>query len=175
MFNIHTKESLTVTFKKDGHYVPEALKQLNEFMRDWRRNESRDMDPELIDLIWTLHQQLGSTVPVNLVCGYRSATTNESLRRAGGGQAKASQHILGKAADIVFPDVSGEDLAQFGADRGMGWRRLLPDLGRTLRACRYRARAHVAAPSAPRACRLVPQRTVEISADRRQADHTGRL
>jgi uncharacterized protein YcbK (DUF882 family) len=105
MFNIHTKESLTVTFKKDGHYVPEALKQLNEFMRDWRRNESRDMDPELIDLIWTLHQQLGSTVPVNLVCGYRSATTNESLRRAGGGQAKASQHILGKAADIVFPDV----------------------------------------------------------------------
>jgi uncharacterized protein YcbK (DUF882 family) len=110
MFNIHTKESLTVTFKKDGHYVPEALKQLNEFMRDWRRNESRDMDPELIDLIWTLHQQLGSTVPVNLVCGYRSATTNESLRRAGGGQARASQHILGKAADIVFPDVTVKTL-----------------------------------------------------------------
>jgi len=110
LFNIHTKESLTVTFKKDGRYDPEALKQLNYFMRDWRRNESRDMDPELIDLIWTLHQQLGSKVPVNLICGYRTATTNESLRRKGGGQAKASQHILGKAADITFPDVSVKTL-----------------------------------------------------------------
>ena len=110
LFNIHTKESLTVTFKKDGRYDPEALKQLNYFMRDWRRNESREMDPELIDLIWTLHQQLGSKVPVNLICGYRTASTNESLRRKGGGQAKASQHILGKAADITFPDVSVKTL-----------------------------------------------------------------
>jgi uncharacterized protein YcbK (DUF882 family) len=105
LFNIHTKEAVTVTFKKDGRYDPDALKQLNHFMRDWRKDEARDMDPELIDLIWTLHKELGSQEPVKLICGYRSAATNESLRRKGGGQAKASQHILGKAADIVFPDV----------------------------------------------------------------------
>jgi uncharacterized protein YcbK (DUF882 family) len=105
MFNIHTKEAITVTFKRDGKYDPDALKQLNHFMRDWRKDQSRDMDPELIDLIWTLHQSLGSQVPVKLICGYRTASTNEKLRRRGGGQAKASQHILGKAADIVFPDV----------------------------------------------------------------------
>ena len=110
MFNIHTEESLTVTFKKEGRYDPEALKQLNRFMRDWRRDESREMDPELIDLIWTLHQQLGSNEPVHLICGYRSASTNAALRRKGGGQAKASQHILGKAADIVFPDVTVKTL-----------------------------------------------------------------
>jgi uncharacterized protein YcbK (DUF882 family) len=105
MFNIHTKEAITVTFKKDGRYDTDALKQLNHFMRDWRKDQSREMDPELIDLIWTLHQSLGSQVPVKLICGYRTASTNASLRRKGGGQAKASQHILGKAADIVFPDV----------------------------------------------------------------------
>ena len=110
MFNIHTKEAITVTFKKDGRYDQEALKQLNHFMRDWRKDQQRDMDPELIDLIWTLHQQLGSQVPVKLICGYRTASTNESLRRKGGGQAKASQHILGKAADIVFPDVAVKTL-----------------------------------------------------------------
>jgi uncharacterized protein YcbK (DUF882 family) len=110
MFNIHTKEAITVTFKKDGRYDQEALKQLNHFMRDWRKDQQRDMDPELIDLIWTLHQQLGSQVPVKLICGYRTASTNESLRRRGGGQAKASQHILGKAADIVFPDVAVKTL-----------------------------------------------------------------
>ena len=110
IYNIHTEENLTVTFKKDGRYVPEALTQLNHFMRDWRRDEERVMDPELIDLIWTLHQQLGSNEPVKLICGYRSSATNESLRRHGGGQAKRSQHILGKAADIVFPDVTVKTL-----------------------------------------------------------------
>lgn len=105
MFNIHTKEAITVTFKRDGRYDPEALKQLNHFMRDWRKDQSREMNPELIDLIWTLHKELGSNEPVELICGYRTAATNESLRRKGGGQAKASQHILGNAADIVFPDV----------------------------------------------------------------------
>jgi uncharacterized protein YcbK (DUF882 family) len=105
MFNIHTKEAITVTFKKDGRYDTDALKQLNHFMRDWRKDQSREMDPELIDLIWSLHQSLGSQVPVKLICGYRTASTNERLRKRGGGQAKASQHILGKAADIVFPDV----------------------------------------------------------------------
>jgi uncharacterized protein YcbK (DUF882 family) len=105
LFNIHTKESLTVTFKRDGKYDSEALKQVNHFMRDWRREESREMDPALIDLIWTLHETLGSKEPVKLISGYRSATTNNKLRRKGGGQAKNSQHILGKAADIQFPDV----------------------------------------------------------------------
>jgi len=110
IFNIHTKETITVTYKKDGRYDSEALTRLNVFMRDWRKNESREMDPELIDHIWTLHQQLGSKEPVHLICGYRSTSTNESLRKRGGGQAKKSQHILGKAADIAFPDVSVKTL-----------------------------------------------------------------
>ena len=105
IFNIHTKETITVTYKKDGRYDSEAMKRLNVFMRDWRKNESREMDPELIDHIWTLHQQLGSKEPVHLISGYRSAATNASMRKRGGGQAKKSQHIQGKAADISFPDV----------------------------------------------------------------------
>jgi uncharacterized protein YcbK (DUF882 family) len=105
MYNIHTKETITVTFKRDGKYDQDALKKLNTFMRDWRANKETNMDPALIDLIWTLHQELGSTQPVNLICGLRTAETNAALRRKGGGQAKRSQHILGKAADITFPDV----------------------------------------------------------------------
>ncbi len=105
MYNIHTKETITVTYKRDGKYDEEALARLNAFMRDWRANQETKMDPELIDHIWILHKELGSQVPVHLICGYRTATTNETLRRHGGGQAKRSQHILGKAADITFPDV----------------------------------------------------------------------
>ncbi len=105
MYNIHTKESITVTFKRDGKYVPEALEKLNHFMRDWRRNMEIQMDPALIDLIWALHEQLGSKVPVHLICGFRSAGTNEMLRHTVGGQARHSRHITGQAADLMFPDV----------------------------------------------------------------------
>ena len=105
MYNIHTKETITVTYKRDGKYDAAALTQLNTFMRDWRADKETKMDPELIDHIWILHKELGSEVPVHLICGYRTASTNENLRRHGGGQAKRSQHILGKAADITFPDV----------------------------------------------------------------------
>jgi uncharacterized protein YcbK (DUF882 family) len=105
LYNIHTKESLAVTFKRDGKFDPSALQRINKFMRDWRKDEATKMDPQLIDLIWTLHKQLGSQEPIHLISGYRSAATNAALRRRGGGQAKKSQHILGKAADIHFPDV----------------------------------------------------------------------
>ena len=105
MYEIHTKEILTVTYKRNGKYDQEALKKLNHFMRDWRANEATTMDPALIDLIWTLHQQLGSQQPIHLVSAFRSAKTNASLRKKGGGQAKKSQHIQGRAADIHFPDV----------------------------------------------------------------------
>ncbi len=105
LYEIHTKETLTVTYKRDGKFDEDALKQIDNFMRDWRRDEARQMDRELIDTIWTLHQQLGSQKPIHLISGYRSAATNAALRKRGGGQAKKSQHILGKAADIHFPDV----------------------------------------------------------------------
>ncbi|MGV1014720.1 MAG: DUF882 domain-containing protein [Methyloceanibacter sp.] len=110
LYNVNTKESLSVTFKRDGKYDEAALKRLNTFMRDWRRDEETKMDPELVDLIWTLHRQLGSKRAIHLISGYRSATTNAKLRRTRGGQAKRSQHIQGKAADIHFPDISVKDL-----------------------------------------------------------------
>jgi uncharacterized protein YcbK (DUF882 family) len=95
MYEIHTKETLTVTYKRNGKFDDEALKKLNHFMRDWRRDESTKMDPALIDLIWTLHKQLGSQKPIHLVSAYRSPATNEAMRKKGGGQAKRSQHTQG--------------------------------------------------------------------------------
>jgi uncharacterized protein YcbK (DUF882 family) len=105
MYEIHTKETITVTYKRNGVWDEEALEKLNWFMRDWRANEPTKMDRELIDLIWTLHTRLGSQEPIHLISAYRSPKTNEKLRRAGGGQARRSQHTLGRASDIHFPDV----------------------------------------------------------------------
>jgi hypothetical protein len=63
------------------------------------------MDPALIDLLWEIHTELGSREPIHIISGYRSRSTNEMLRKTVGGQASQSRHILGKAADVHFPDV----------------------------------------------------------------------
>lgn len=105
LYNIHNGERLTATFKRGEVYDQDALKQLNWFFRDWRQNEPTTMDPKLFDIIWEIHTELGSKQPVHLISGYRSPGTNEKLRKKGGGQAKRSRHMLGKASDIHFPDV----------------------------------------------------------------------
>ena len=105
LYNIHTKETITVEYKKDGKYVPAAMEKINWILRDWRKNEATQMDPALIDLLWEIHTELGSEEPIHIISGYRSRATNDMLRKTRGGQAKQSRHILGKAADVHFPDV----------------------------------------------------------------------
>jgi uncharacterized protein YcbK (DUF882 family) len=105
-FHIHTKETVTVTYKKDGKLIPDAMDKIDWIMRDWRRNEKTRMDPATIDILWEMHTELGSKEPIHIICGYRSRGTNDMLRRTVGGQASESQHITGKAVDVTFPDVS---------------------------------------------------------------------
>jgi uncharacterized protein YcbK (DUF882 family) len=105
LYNIHTKERLTSVYKKNGKYVPEEMQKINWALRDWRKDESTAMDPDLIDLLWEIHSELGSKEPIHIISGYRSRGTNDMLRRTVGGQASQSRHILGKAADVHFPDV----------------------------------------------------------------------
>src|SRR5690606_7555699 len=66
LHNIHTKETITVEYKRDGKYVPSAMDQIDWIMRDWRRNEKTRMDPELIDLLWEVHAELGSREPIHI-------------------------------------------------------------------------------------------------------------
>lgn len=105
LYNIHTKETLDIVYMREGKRIPEAMKKINWLMRDWRQNEATEMDPELIDTLWALKTELGAQKPIHLISGYRSAKTNGMLQKTRGGQATKSQHILGRAADVHFPDV----------------------------------------------------------------------
>jgi uncharacterized protein YcbK (DUF882 family) len=104
--NMHTKEELTVQYMRNGRHIPDAMQKINQILRDWRRNESIRMNPDLIDLIYEVHEATGSTEPINVVSGYRSPVTNAALRGRSNGVARNSQHILGNATDLFFPDVS---------------------------------------------------------------------
>jgi uncharacterized protein YcbK (DUF882 family) len=105
LYNIHTKETASVLYKRDGQYVPAAMERINWLLRDWRKNEPTTMDPALVDLLWEIHSELGSSEPIHIISGFRSRGTNSMLKKTRGGQADNSQHIQGRAADVHFPDV----------------------------------------------------------------------
>jgi len=105
LYYTHTKETARIVFKRNGQYVQSGLRELNVFLRDWRRNEPANMDPRLFDLIWEVYQEVGGTQPINVVSAYRSPATNAMLARNSSGVADNSQHMRGTAMDFFIPGV----------------------------------------------------------------------
>lgn len=105
LYYTHTRETARITFRRNGHYDQAGLRELNYFLRDWRRDEPTEMDPALFDLIWTVYQEVGATEPINIVSAYRAPATNEMLRANSSGVAENSQHTHGKAMDFFIPGI----------------------------------------------------------------------
>jgi uncharacterized protein YcbK (DUF882 family) len=106
----HSDEDLTVTFKRNGRYDEEGLKQLNHFLRDWRSQEQTTMDRRLFDILWEVYRDVDGKKPIQIISSYRSPATNAMLRRRSAGVARFSQHMLGHAMDFYIPDVPLEQI-----------------------------------------------------------------
>jgi uncharacterized protein YcbK (DUF882 family) len=103
LYNTHTGESLNTVYWAQNEYLPDALDDLNYILRDHRTGEIKPVDTQLLDLLHALNKKLCARHPFHIISGYRSQATNDWLRRRGGGVAKNSLHIQGKAADIRLP------------------------------------------------------------------------
>lgn len=101
----HTKERGEFTFKRNGRYDKAELKRINRFLRDWRRNEDANLDPKLLDLVWSIYREAGGRDYIHVVSAYRSLKTNNLLRSRSKGVAEKSQHTAGKAMDFYIPGV----------------------------------------------------------------------
>lgn len=106
----HSDEDLTVTFKRNGRYNEEALKQLNHYLRDWRSQEQTTMDRHLFDILWEVYRDVDGKKPIQIISSYRSPATNAMLRRRSSAVARFSQHMLGHAMDFFIPDVPLEQI-----------------------------------------------------------------
>lgn len=119
-FNTHTGERLRTSYCCGGVYRPDALKQIDHILRDFRANEIKPIDPKLLDLLHELGGTLETDRPFHIISGYRSPHTNTMLRERGGvttGVATRSLHMDGKAIDIRLPGVSLDTLR--GAARSL--------------------------------------------------------
>jgi uncharacterized protein YcbK (DUF882 family) len=110
----HSNEDLTVTFKRDGRYDEDALKELNHFLRDWRSQDQTTMDRHLFDILWEVYRDVDGKKPIQIISSYRSPATNAMLRRRSSGVARFSQHMLGHAMDFYIPDVPLEQIRYAG-------------------------------------------------------------
>lgn len=108
--NLHTGERAKIAYWADGEYLPDALKQVNFILRDFRNGEIHPIDPKLLDLLNQLHFRLESAEPFEVISGYRSAATNAMLRSEGHGTATKSLHVQGQAIDIRLADRKLTDL-----------------------------------------------------------------
>jgi len=126
LYHAHRKDSLVVTFRRNGRYVGSALRKLNYFLRDWRNDEQVRMDPRLFDVIWEAQRMVGVNGRITVLSSYRSPRTNAMLRRRSRGVAKNSQHMYGRAMDLR---ISGANMhrvreAAIKMQRGgVGWYR----------------------------------------------------
>ena len=104
----HTRERIDLTYAVNDQYVPDALRTLNRFLRDHYSGTVGQIDPQLFDLLHQVRHVLGgkSLPAFEVISGYRCPETNSHLRNSrGGGVAKRSLHMEGKAIDVRLPGV----------------------------------------------------------------------
>ena len=107
-YHTHTRERLDIIYRHGDSYSPEALAELDHFLRDHRTGEVRHFDPRVFDLLHDLTAAVNdSDGEIDVICGYRTPWSNEFLRSrsAHTGVARHSLHMQAEAIDIRLPGV----------------------------------------------------------------------
>jgi uncharacterized protein YcbK (DUF882 family) len=105
-FHTHTGEQLTVVYRDGEGYDAESLARLNRYLRDHRTGEIHEYDPRVFELLHDLTVALGNPdLEIDVVCGYRTPSSNEFLRTHGHGVARHSLHMRAMAIDIRVPGI----------------------------------------------------------------------
>lgn len=106
LFHTHTNERIDIVYRVADVYIPEAVNRLDQFLRDSRTGDVRQLDDRLFDLLHDLDEAVGRAgAEIDIVCGYRTPWSNEFLRRTTSGVASHSLHMEGEAIDIRIPGV----------------------------------------------------------------------
>lgn len=103
LFNPRTKEGYNGVYWRNGEYVASALDRVNYIMRDVRTDDIKQIDTDLLDLIYKISLKLKTDRPFHILSGYRSHKTNSLIVKQFERTAKNSFHTKGQAVDIRLP------------------------------------------------------------------------
>jgi len=99
-YHTHTGEKLAIDYFDGQQYIPDALDEINQYLRDFRTGEVHTIDAKLLDVLHQLQVEVDKPGTFEIISGYRSPKTNAKLRDKSKGVAKRSLHMQGKAMDI---------------------------------------------------------------------------
>ncbi|MBU0800511.1 MAG: DUF882 domain-containing protein, partial [Alphaproteobacteria bacterium] len=129
-YNTHTKERLSVVYKRAADYDEDAILKISTLLRDHRRKGAagiKDMNPALLDLLADIKDEIirrypGREVEFEVISAYRSPQTNQRLRntKGRGGQAEDSAHTRGDAIDIRVQGLKRTELRDIAWCLGRG-------------------------------------------------------
>lgn len=121
LYNIHTREALTVPYRDaGGRYDPAALDRLNHLLRCHFTGEVAPIDVRVVEFLRAVDQGLGGDREIHVISGFRSAEYNAWLIRRGSGVASRSLHLAGRAIDVRFPGLSVAKVRRVAVDLGWG-------------------------------------------------------
>jgi uncharacterized protein YcbK (DUF882 family) len=100
LYNTHTGEWVRTVYWADGHYIRDAVRDINWVLRDHYTDEVRPMNAGVLDLLGMMRERLDTHEPFLVVSGYRSPATNHRLYLRHNGVASNSYHIHGMAIDL---------------------------------------------------------------------------
>lgn len=109
-YHVHTGQWGKFTYWEQGNYVPEALLEINWFLRDFRNDTVTEMDKHLLDQLAVLQYMTGSDRAYEVISAYRSPQTNAMLYRTTDGVEEHSLHMRGQAVDVRLHGVELKNL-----------------------------------------------------------------
>lgn len=125
LVHTHTRERIELVYAAAGNYLDDALLKLNRFLRDHYSGDVGVIDPVLYDQLHGVQAALGTARAFEVISGYRCPATNDKLRaKGGGGVAKQSLHMQGRAIDVRLQGVPLDevrDAAQSLRAGGVGY------------------------------------------------------
>lgn len=115
-------ELIDVIYRVGDVYLPEALDNLSQFLRDKHNGEVKSYDPRAFDVLHTMLRKLNrSSSVIEVLCGYRTKETNDALRESGTtNAAEHSEHIEANAIDIRVPGIPAAKLRNAALSLGAG-------------------------------------------------------
>jgi uncharacterized protein YcbK (DUF882 family) len=122
LVNAHTGERFSGPYRDDSGPLPDAMRELSHFLRDFRRDATIAIDVAVLDFLASVLDAVGAT-RATILSAYRTPETNAMLARTMLGVAERSQHLYGRALDIYLPArLEDAMLAARAMQRGgVGW------------------------------------------------------
>ena len=104
LYHIKTRERLNVTFWRNDWFDFDAFAEIEHFLRDWREDRTHPIDPQLIDIMYSVNQTAGGNREIAITSAFRTKKTNDWLRSHPKYSAsKNSLHMHGRAIDFYIP------------------------------------------------------------------------